>query len=254
MKHLTGDDLHFVVTRLPKDVVNLLKNERLFIGGGFIRACVAGETVNDIDLFGKSKDDLARIANSFSITNDARKMYTTANAITILELARTPIQFITRWVYEDPAKVAESFDFTVCQSVVWFECGTWRSLVSNEFYQDLASKRLRYTSPLRNEDAGGSILRVVKFLRRGYNIAPESLAAVIARFIQGACDHGGNLWADEEGKAKILGGLMREVDPLTVIDGVEFRGADEDEDPIPLEGAAPVVTTPAEAVSENPFA
>ena len=48
--------------------------------------------------------------------------------------------------------------------------GEYVGLCNIRFYPDLAARRLVYTSPLRNEDAGGSILRVLKFYQRGYRI------------------------------------------------------------------------------------
>jgi hypothetical protein len=62
--------------------------------------------------------------------------------------------------------------------------------------------------------AGGSILRVLKFYQRGYRIPLDSLGAVIARLMKpvdfdkiiGRTDQ-------EDQLAKVLTGLLREVDP-----------------------------------------
>jgi len=42
---LTKTDLHFIMSRCPKDITKALKLNpgKLFIGGGFIRAVLAGE-------------------------------------------------------------------------------------------------------------------------------------------------------------------------------------------------------------------
>ena len=34
---LTKNDVHFVVSRLPKDVRELMQRSRIFLGGGFMR-------------------------------------------------------------------------------------------------------------------------------------------------------------------------------------------------------------------------
>lgn len=247
MKQLLQEDLRLVVSRLPKDVVALMKKETLFVGGGFIRETVAGEKVNDIDFFGPSVAELKRIADGLGQLRSVKKVYTTKNAITILGMGRLPIQFITRWVYDKPELVAESFDFAMCQAVVWYDKQNnhWDSLVSDRFYEDIAAKRLTYTFPKRDEDAGGSILRVVKFLRRGYNISPENLAGVVSQ-LMGKVDTESILWRDGgKGRVSVLTGLLREVDPLTVIDGLELRGDDEDEEEI-------VLPQPAAARPESP--
>jgi hypothetical protein len=236
MKQLLQEDLRLVVSRLPKDVVSLMKRETLFVGGGFIRETVAGGKVNDIDFFGPSVADLKRIAEGLGQLRSVKKVCTTKNAITILGMGRLPVQFITRWVYDQPQLVAESFDFAMCQAVVWYDKkgGHWDSLVSERFYEDIAAKRLTYTFPKRDEDAGGSILRVSKFLRRGYNISPENLAGVLSQ-LMGKVDTDSVIWRDGvKGRASVITGLLREVDPLTVIDGIEMRGDDEDEEEIIL--------------------
>ena len=117
--------------------------------------------------------------------------------------------------------MVESFDFTVCMAAVWFDHATqkWQSLTSDRFYSDLSSRRLFYTSPVRNEDAGGSLMRVRKFLAKGYNIQAPSLAAVVWRLMQGVHMDSG---AFKDSPVAVLTGLLREVDPLTIVDGCDL--------------------------------
>lgn len=269
MRELSKSDLNFVLARCPRDVLALLRqhsqrfervekpkesllepvNENvLYLAGGFIRATIAGERVSDIDLFGANPGFLLTQAKELAY-NRRGKHHISKNAITIMAPPRIPVQFITRWLFNDPTKLIASFDFTVCQAVIWAEKhevaklmpvakdgdGTpkeyvekivFRSMVSDEFYQDLAARRLVYTFPVRNEEAGGSFMRVIKFVRKGYNVQAPSLAGVIARianavnteswkWLQGSAEY-------EKQMAFVVTGLLREVDPLTVIDGVDF--------------------------------
>jgi hypothetical protein len=218
MTHLDYNDFRHIVGRIPKKLIDIMKlNPKLVIGGGFIRALVAGEPVNDIDLFVESKAEGIRIAKVIVDTFVGSYQHNSENAITILNPPRTPIQIITRWTYDKVESIIESFDFTVCQAVLWNDAGKWKALCSDRFYRDLAAKRLTYTVPTRNEDAGGSILRMCKFLRRGYSMSPEDLAKVVARFVKGfkadieVCS--------EEYIAIVMTGLLREVDPMKIIDG-----------------------------------
>lgn len=232
---LLRDDLHYILTRLPKDLKKLLQQEALYgvyLGGGCIRDLVAGTKINDYDLFGSSKELLQRLAHDLVLKRNGR-IYKTDNALTILAPPRTPVQFITRWLYSDPTQLIHSLDFSVCQAVIWWtqeegQPGYWHSLISPNFYPDLAARRLRYTHPQRNEAAGGSMLRVVKYLARGYRISPESLAGVIARLSVGI-NWDQVLHTAQEGKespelqaTKVITGLLREVDPLSVVDGLDF--------------------------------
>jgi hypothetical protein len=239
MSELTQEDLRHVVSRLPKDVRNLLKDNRdTYLAGGFIRAVVAGEVPNDIDLFGDSKSRLEQIASTFCEGREGSRLHKSQNAVTILTPARMPVQFITRWTFLVPRQCADSFDFTVCKSVVWFSHGVWKSICDDRFYQDLAARRLTYTSPIRDEEAGGSMLRAIKYVKRGYSIQPASLGAVIARLSDKVRDSGVN-------SAMVITGLLREVDPMLALDGID--GQDDAQththDFVPVEAAIPAPTT-----------
>ncbi|MCK5603954.1 hypothetical protein KAR91_18850 [Candidatus Pacearchaeota archaeon] len=219
MATLSRGDLQLVVSRLPKDVVTLMKERGIILGGGFIRAAVAGEKPSDIDLFGSSKDQLEAAARSLNNDREGSRFFSSDNAYTVLTAVRMPVQFIHRWVFPTASQCVESFDFTIAKAVVWYtEERKWQSACARTFYQDLAARRLVYCSPDRNEDAGGSLLRVRKFLARGYNIQAASLAAVIARLCTAI------EWDkvdSEHQTAEVIKGLLHEVDPLRIVDGID---------------------------------
>lgn len=234
MSALSGTDLNFVLRRVPRDVRELMKLRGIFLAGGFIRATIAGEKASDIDLFGASLESLKLDAMQFAIARQGR-MHETDNALTVLTPGhRLPVQFITKWLYAvgEQEKLLAEFDFTIAQSVIWWDKG-WHSSIGEAFYRDLAARRLVYTFPIRPEAAGGSLLRARKFLMRGYNIQAEALASVISRLVSGVKEDEafGSLIAElgrEKAMAKVMSGLLREVDPLIVIDGVDI--ADEHAD------------------------
>ncbi len=219
MQELTQNDLSLVLSRVPSDIRELMKSSHLVLGGGFIRSTIAGEKPNDIDLFGSNWVTMDSLAEQLASRRLGR-VHETDNAFTVLSGGRLPVQFISRWLYPNPEKVVESFDFTVCQAVIFWEVSySWRSWIASSFYSDLAARRLVYTSPIRNEDAGGSLMRVRKFLSRGYKIQAGDLAKVVARLVSKVRMeevHG------EEDLARIIASLLREVDPLTVLDGFEI--------------------------------
>lgn len=226
MATLTPTDLNFVVRRIPQDIRMLLKDLPLFLAGGFIRETIAGGDVKDIDLFGDTKMSLQSTAHVLASKRQTRP-HETDNAITVLAPPRLPVQFITRWCFAKPEDVVASFDFTVCQAVVWYDRAThqWASLTGEQFYPDLAARRLVYTFPVREEEAGGSMMRVRKFLARGYNIQADSLGGVIARMAMKVRETDlplGRFDNDRERAfASVMSGLLREVDPLLVVDGLE---------------------------------
>jgi len=252
MRELARYDFQWCLRRTLQRVLELLQDKpgAVFVGGGFVRAVIANEPVNDIDLFTTDKDSAtaaARFLLSLKEGEDAgRKIHETDNAFTVKGL-RIPVQIIHRWTYTTPEQLMASFDFTIAMAGFWWEktgedlliprlgqsgeasstiqkVGKWHSICDDHFYEDLAAKRLRYTSPQRNEDAGGSMLRVLKFYQRGYRIPLDSLGAVMARLVDAVDLKGIEVLGDgkdssliasttEQRWAKILTGLLREVDP-----------------------------------------
>jgi hypothetical protein len=234
-------DLLWCARRLPRDLKAVMKREgpRVFVAGGFIRSCIANEPVNDIDVFTPTRADAERLA--WELANDCmvpvelrvkgqglHAPYTTDNAFTVTH-RRVSVQFIHRWLFDKPEDALESFDFTIAKAALWWhpwetrgehalEQPGWRSACAETFYPDLAAKRLVYTSPQRNEDAGGSMLRVLKFYQRNYRIPLDSLGAVIARLCQeiefSRLPGRGFPIARERALAMVITGLLREVDPL----------------------------------------
>lgn len=228
---LTTTDLTLVLSRVPRDVRELLIKHKLFLAGGFIRATIAGETPSDIDLLGPDKVKLLEMGLALTIERSA-KTHSTDNALTIISPPRLPVQFITRWLVDSAEQLIAQFDFTVVQACIWFDkdSKTWQSVCNKDFYPDLAARRLVYTAPKRHEDAGGSMLRVIKYLKRGYTIQATSLARVMARmvgavniarmqFVAGGDD---TRYLPEPAAALALLWLLREVDPLAIVDGIEF--------------------------------
>jgi hypothetical protein len=104
------------------------------------------------------------------------------------------------------------------------------------FYRDLAARRLRYTQPNRIEESGGSALRVLKYYTKGYRITLNSYAKVIARLVSGV-EFGEELQSaivangtvDEDYLAKILLGLLKEVDPNSVMEAEAVLGLPDPE-------------------------
>lgn len=210
-------DVQQAVKRLPKDLIEIIKSNpwrgKIFIGGGYLRAIVAQESVNDIDIFVSSERDAELLSRELG---SEKTIYKTDNAYTIKR--PTPIQIIHRWVFEKPEDVALSFDFTICCAVISFQDDQWDSFCDDRFYTDLASKRLVYRVPQRNEDAGGSMLRVLKYYQKGYRIPLNSLGSVIARLIRDLdVSRVGGL-TNEAQVSHVITGLLIEVDPNIVGD------------------------------------
>ena len=221
MKELDSHDVFWIKRRIPRPLLDLMlsQNAKLVLAGGFIRDCIANEPINDIDVFTGSKEGARQIASDLAAAKGWQRLETD-NAFTVLG-GQWPVQFIHRWSFDAPAKCVESFDFTIARAAVWFgdlkdddRHTILSSTCDDRFYCDLAAKRLVYCCPERNEDAGGSMLRVLKFYQRGYRIPLDSLGAVMARM---AKDYNEVAYPDgmtrEQHMAFVFTGMLREVDP-----------------------------------------
>lgn len=225
MRELNPHDLNWAVRLLPAKLRNqmITYGPRLVLGGGYIRSTVSGEKPNDLDLFTQSPEDAKLFASELAKEAKKKEPYETGNALSVKLSPRHFVQYIHRWTFPSPAYLLESFDFTIACSALWFESGKWTSLIDDEFYADLAAKRLVYRSPQRNEDAGGSVLRLLKFYQRGFRVPLDSLGAILARLVDGVDlkgievidGHGESYIGDTTEKrwASVITGLLREVDP-----------------------------------------
>jgi hypothetical protein len=257
MTKLTYHDLQFALMRCPRELLLTMKSDaflgKVFVGGGFLRSIVAGEHINDVDIFTPSKSEAKTLAEHLVrlrlkkkierlTAEEAEKrvkgsIYETDNALTLTCFEPT-LQIIHRWTFADPHSVVTSFDFTCCCAAFWFDQSkTWQSVCDPRFYPDIAAKRLIYRAPARVEDAGGSMLRVLKYYQKGYRIPIDSLGSVIARVVAGV--NLKNQLDSNDGRpneaflAKVVTGLLREVDPAIDPRHVAHLPAEETANPNP---------------------
>jgi hypothetical protein len=218
---LDRHDLQWILRVAPVAVLNALKAHpgNLFVAGGFVRDCIQHEAPKDIDIFATTPEQAK--AWALDMAGDPGKLVVTDNAITIKGHRICP-QFIHRWTFDTPEQCIASFDFTIAAAAFWHDGNGWTSHCDDRFYPDLAARRLVYLSPDRNEDAGGSMLRVLKFYQRGFRIPLDSLGAVVSRLLRGVDMENAMFWSGagsrnqqdlDQYRAKILSGLLREVDP-----------------------------------------
>ena len=219
-EELLRRDVLQVLRILPKDLKELIEadqvgSRRFYIAGGVVLSCVTGEKVNDIDVLCDSRATAKRSADILAAKWNS-KPYGTRNAYTVRNPRGPDVQFIHRWCFENPASVIESFDFTVCQAVVYLvpkvDGGVirkWEGTCGRSFYKDIAARRLVYTAPNRQEAAGGSMMRAFKYTRKGYYLDLPSLALLIHRVNNGVQRQ--RVTRDKE--ANIILALLEEVDP-----------------------------------------
>lgn len=183
MQKLTRETIDACVALLPADVLRILRPDltdaKIALGGGFIRAVAAGETPNDIDLWSTGPRAADEAMSAYAFARPQAAMSETPQAYTFP--GKPTVQFIRRWFFASREELIASFDFTCCQVALWWDGSDWDSVCANDFYAACATKKLRYTSPIRDEAPAGSLMRVLKYNSRGWSIDAESFAKVIGR-------------------------------------------------------------------------
>lgn len=198
MNVLTEEDLGLVIEKLPRPLRDWMRQlgwtGRIFVAGGFIRATVAGEEVNDIDIFTCSKADSDILARDLlglspqqwpdAALRHKAGLVETVNSFTLTSFSPA-IQIIHRWNFESASAAIAAFDFTICCAAIWFDgpSDSFKSVCDPRFYPDLAAKRIVYRSPKREENPAGSLLRALKFVRLGYSLSNVALAGVLGRLL-----------------------------------------------------------------------
>jgi len=204
-------DLKWALQRLPSKLKTVMKEPEwkgnIFVGGGYLRSIIANEIINDVDVFVKTKKEAELL--SYKLCSDKKDVLKTDNAYTIK--GKMVIQIIHRWLFEKPEDVINSFDFTICCAVIYYY-ENFDSFCDDRFYIDLSAKRLVYKCPVRNEDAGGSMLRVLKYYQKGYRIPLNSLGNVVARLVK-SLDSSKTNMSNEQEIGKSITALLIEVDP-----------------------------------------
>lgn len=163
------------------EVFSAIRDHSAIIAGGALRDLFMGDKPKDIDLFVRSAGHAAEVVNHLVATTPDAGVTRTHNAVTIHSPWRRKVQVITRWMYDTGYDVIESFDFTFCKAALRYDDGGFTFSESSSFMEDARDRRLVYASPQRDEDAAGSLVRVNRFLSRGYTIDSENFVKVLAR-------------------------------------------------------------------------
>lgn len=181
---LKAEDVQRVVAAAPEPVRELLTwplcQDPPVLAGGFVRDTLVGARPLDLDVFWSA---------NIAIPNE----WVQRHGIRVTRLA----WLITDWAYDGwdipiqtirvqttPLEHLATFDFTVCQAGIWHDRGTWYSTCHEKFYEDLAAKRLRLTSPAAANPRNG-LRRALKLAARGYTADNELLAALAAAAVMG---------------------------------------------------------------------
>ncbi|RLF68198.1 MAG: hypothetical protein DRN26_00030 [Thermoplasmata archaeon] len=170
-----------------KELVDI---ENAIIAGGFVRAFYAGETPKDMDLYFRSSTD-AEDATDILEQAGWEKVFASTTAATYKKDDKL-VQVVT-YLAGEPEEIIEKFDFTVCAACLTLNFDdqtettqeiadaltemrvTGKVLHHKAFFEHLAGRVLVF---IGSELPLSSLKRMVKYIKRGYNICDENIIAI----------------------------------------------------------------------------
>jgi hypothetical protein len=187
MPTLREIDRRLVLSRIPSELRDIVRARSLYIAGGVVRSVIANEAVKDIDIFGPDVATQEQAARDYAKAIGGL-VVTTGRALTVVAPNRIPVQFVQVFCASQAGVVMARFDFTICRAVIWWPDPTSTvasSLIEDTFYEDLAGRRLVYTEPT-DPEPGATVLRVLKFVARGYVCPATEWPPLIAACVRKA--------------------------------------------------------------------
>lgn len=143
---------------------------RYIIAGGCIRDYFTGTKISDIDIFTTNKEQALKILDKFSELNATIIL----NNDQVTKLVYNGVEYdIIKLHFPDTETLIKDFDFTVCQFAIDH---THTFYYTEEAFVDLTKRQLMVYD-LHYPEA--SMLRVRKYLDKGFKICHEELTKII---------------------------------------------------------------------------
>jgi len=157
------------------DLLKLLEKNDVILAGGAITSIFSEQPIRDFDLYFGDKDKITTVCKWFDkkmhrITQTARAV--SYEYIRKKEKIYLKFQLITiPDTYDGHDNIFRRFDFTICMGAYYFECDKFA--FHPEFFKHLAQRKLFFNPntlyPIN------SLIRVKKYLARGYTISGSDL-------------------------------------------------------------------------------
>ncbi|MBM7598177.1 hypothetical protein JOC34_000534 [Virgibacillus halotolerans] len=163
---------------LGKDMVNYFKKYKAIVAGGAVTSIFTNSEINDIDVYLRSKEDVAALMeimyDDFYIASHTKKATTFIKTVDEQELK---IQLIHYNVFGSVDDVFEAFDFTICMGA--FDFKNEQFSFHHNFFKHNSQRALRFNKnthfPLI------SVIRTKKYEERNYTISKPELFRVIMK-------------------------------------------------------------------------
>lgn len=150
----------------------MLKQYNVFIAGGMITSLFTRADINDVDIYFRSKADLARFLyeemNHNWVLSQTKKAF-------LFKVDGKALQTIYFRFFEDAEQIFDTFDFTVCMGT--YDFATEEFVLHPDFLKHNAQRMLKFNAntafPLI------SALRVEKYKNKGYYISKPEFMRIL---------------------------------------------------------------------------
>lgn len=157
------------MNRLPKNPLPF-RLKGCYLAGGAILSVVTKKEVSDYDIYPKSKENLIDIffhledEDCFVVNVSDRAITWKSNSVTNDKGERAIIQVMTFDNFDNPAKIFDFFDFSVCMGA--FDTDTNEYHFHPDFWPSVSSRTLYFNPNTRYPL--NSAIRVGKYTAKGY--------------------------------------------------------------------------------------
>ncbi|WP_123032206.1 hypothetical protein [Bacillus sp. TYF-LIM-B05] len=158
---------------LGEDLVKSLKKYEVIIAGGAITSLFNNKAINDIDLYFRSDKLACDFLSEY--WQDGIYVASLTKKAALFIKGELKVQMIHFRFFTDPKEIFETFDYTVCMGA--FDFKTEEFILHNDFLKHNSQRVLRFNSGTAFPIV--SLIRVQKYIDKGYTISKSELIRVI---------------------------------------------------------------------------
>lgn len=164
--------------KIHPDIWEQLENHSCYIAGGAITSIFTGNSINDFDIYFRSRRDYYEFFTN--LYNTITLVYCSHNALSFIvndgddESKNTVYQAVCTGYYENAEEIFNDFDYTINMGA--YDCRTGEFVFDDRFMIDNARRALVFNPNTKYPVA--SALRMSKYKDRGYAISKSNILKI----------------------------------------------------------------------------
>lgn len=158
---------------LGEALVEMLKKYNMIVAGGAVTSIFTNRDINDIDIYARSEEDLIGFLEDFWDYKSV--VISSTRKATQFKYGELVVQLIHFNYFDEPSKIFDSFDFTVCMAAYDFKDNKF--YFHDDFMKHNSQKIIRFNSNTAYPIV--SALRVKKYEEKGYKISKAEFVRIV---------------------------------------------------------------------------